>query len=156
MGMKIKYRKIFYTIRLIYSVVLILLLFNTIYAQNNDALKNVFKGYFLVGVAINSTQILGKDKIASPLIKEQFNSITSENAMKWDRIHPKLNKYSFELADEFVELGEKENMFIVGHTLIWHQQTPDWVFKNEEELDKFVESYRELFENQIESIKHLN
>jgi endo-1,4-beta-xylanase len=51
--------------------------------------------------------------------------------MKWARVHPKPGTYDFELADRFVEFGEEHNMFIVGHTLVWHSQTPDWVFENE-------------------------
>jgi GH35 family endo-1,4-beta-xylanase len=34
------------------------------------------------------------------------------------------DKYNFENADRFVEFGEKNGMFIVGHTLVWHSQTP--------------------------------
>jgi len=30
-----------------------------------------------------------------------------------------------------VEFGEKNGMFIVGHTLVWHNQTPRWVFEDE-------------------------
>src|SRR5690606_7551171 len=36
-----------------------------------------------------------------------------------------------ELADKFVEFGEKRGMFIIGHTLMWHSQTPRWVFEDE-------------------------
>ncbi len=65
------------------------------------------------------------------LVEKDFNSITPENILKWEEVHPEPNKYNFEPADRYVALGEKHKMHIVGHTLIWHLQTPDWVFQDE-------------------------
>jgi endo-1,4-beta-xylanase len=93
-------------------------------------LKKVFEKDFYIGVALNHYQVSGADVAAMALVKEQFNSITPENALKWERVHPEPDKYSFEPVDQFVALGEKHKMFIVGHTLIWHQQTPNWVFED--------------------------
>jgi endo-1,4-beta-xylanase len=92
-------------------------------------LKDAFKGYFYIGAAVSQSQISGDDPKAIEIVKEHFNTITSENALKWERIHPALNKYNFAPADSFVDFGEKNNMFIVGHTLIWHSQVPKWVFE---------------------------
>jgi endo-1,4-beta-xylanase len=49
--------------------------------------------------------------------------------MKWMHIHPKQDEYYFEHADALVALGTANDMFIVGHTLIWHSQLAPWVFK---------------------------
>lgn len=70
----------------------------------------------------------GKDEKASDIVLKQFNTITAENAMKWEPIHPEPGKYNFEPADRFVDYGIKHNMFIVGHTLIWHWQTDQKAF----------------------------
>ncbi len=94
------------------------------------ALKKVFKKDFYIGAALSHDQIFGNDAAALALVKEQFNSITSENILKWERVHPELNRYDFAPADAFVAFGEKHNMFIVGHTLLWHNQTPRWVFED--------------------------
>ena len=51
--------------------------------------------------------------------------------MKWEAIHPEPGKFAFEAADRFVAFGEKNHMFIVGHTLVWHNQTPKWVFQDD-------------------------
>ena len=48
--------------------------------------------------------------------------------MKWQLIHPEPNKYDFTAADRYVDFGRKNKMFIVGHTLVWHKQIPDWAF----------------------------
>jgi endo-1,4-beta-xylanase len=93
-------------------------------------LKETFNDYFLIGASLGDAQIYGKDERAVRIVKTQFNTISPENALKWEVIHPQPDKYTFETADRYVEFGEKNKMFIVGHTLLWHQQTPDWVFKD--------------------------
>jgi endo-1,4-beta-xylanase len=93
-------------------------------------LKDAFKGQFYIGAALNESQIMGKDAKGIALLKEQFNSITPENCMKWERIHPKPNQYNFAMADSYVALGEKYHMFIVGHCMVWHAQVPKWVFED--------------------------
>jgi endo-1,4-beta-xylanase len=101
-------------------------------------LKSAFKDHFLVGVAINRSIASGaagrrgKELVEKDvaLVKEQFNQIAPENDLKWQLIHPRegADGYNFEPADAFVEFGQKNNMVIIGHTLVWHSQTPNWVF----------------------------
>jgi endo-1,4-beta-xylanase len=93
-------------------------------------LKDTFKDAFYVGVAVNSSQITGTDAQGDALIVQQFNSITPENVMKWEVIHPRPDAFDFSLADKYVEFGQQHHMFIVGHNLCWHSQTPAWVFKD--------------------------
>jgi len=51
--------------------------------------------------------------------------------MKWGPIHPNPGVYRFEDADATVAFGEKHEMKVIGHTLVWHSQTPKWVFESE-------------------------
>lgn len=95
------------------------------------ALKDVFMDDFYIGTALSYDQISGNEPNAIAIVEKHFNSITPENILKWEKVHPEPNKYDFEPVDRFVALGEKNKMFIVGHTLVWHNQTPDWVFQNE-------------------------
>ncbi len=97
---------------------------------DRPALKKVFKKDFHLGAALSYEQVAGKDAAAAALVKEQFNSITTENILKWERVHPELQRYDFAPVDSFVAFGEKHGMFIVGHTLVWHNQTPRWVFED--------------------------
>ena len=94
------------------------------------ALKTAFKDAFLVGAALNPAQFSEKDARAAALIKEQFNTITPENILKWGLVHPAPDRYEFDAPDRYVAFGEKNHMFIVGHTLVWHNQTPRWVFED--------------------------
>jgi endo-1,4-beta-xylanase len=100
-------------------------------AQVQPALKEAFKNDFLIGVALDESQSSGRGGCADALIPAQFNSISPENVLKWQFIHPEPDKYSFEPADHFVEFGQKHKMFSVGHTLVWHSQTPKWVFQDD-------------------------
>lgn len=93
-------------------------------------LKETFKGDFLVGVAVNRAQIYGQDSLGLSIIQSQFNSISPENILKWEVVHPKPDKYDFSGADRYMRFGQKHHMEIIGHTLVWHNQTPGWVFED--------------------------
>ncbi len=95
-------------------------------------LKDAYKGKFYIGAALNEAQILGKDSAAVNVVKTHFNSIVAENCMKSGEIQPVEGQYNFELPDKLVEFGEENDMFIVGHCLIWHSQAPRWFFMDEE------------------------
>jgi len=94
-------------------------------------LKEVFKNDFMIGAALNRRQFFEEDTRGAEVVSTHFNTITPENVLKWALVHPEPNRYDFTAADRFVEFGEKHGMFIVGHTLVWHNQTPRWVFQDD-------------------------
>jgi len=94
-------------------------------------LKDAYKSDFLIGAALNPLQFCNSNGMAAALIKRQFNSISPENVLKWEKVHPEPGQYDFALPDRYVAFGETNQMFIIGHTLVWHSQTPAWVFQDE-------------------------
>jgi endo-1,4-beta-xylanase len=110
----------------------------TAWSAETPALKDVFKDQFLVGTAINRAIATGTGFRRSPeqvsndiaLVKAQFNQVVAENEMKWASLHPRPGPdgYEFRAADAFVNFGLSNNMYLAGHTLVWHVQTPNWVF----------------------------
>ena len=102
----------------------------TCHATAQPALKDVFKKHFLIGAALNESQFTEQNPAQTALIKKHFSTITPENVLKWEIVHPKTDNFNFGPADRYVEFGEKNGMFIVGHTLVWHSQTPKWVFED--------------------------
>lgn len=96
--------------------------------SNVITLKEAFKDKFYIGTAISLPQIHETDTKSVEIIKKQFSSIVAENCMKSMYIQPKEGQFFFDDADKFVAFGEKNNMFIIGHTLVWHSQLPDWFF----------------------------
>ncbi len=112
-----------------FVIFLTIALSNNAFAQTS--LKEAFKDYFLIGAAMNRSQIFEKDMIGAEIVKKQFNTISPENDLKWESVHPEPGKYNFETSDKYVEFGEKNGMFIIGHALVWHNQTPRWVFEDD-------------------------
>ena len=93
-------------------------------------LRAAFHGAFLVGAALNEAQFTGRDSAGAALAAAQFDQISPENALKWESVHPRPGAYDFTAADRYVAFGEAHGMFVVGHTLVWHNQTPRWVFQD--------------------------
>lgn len=106
-------------------------------------LKDSYKNDFYIGTALSTDQIEEKDARVDSLIRKEFNAITAENIMKSMFVHPAKDKYDFALTDKFVAYGEKNKMFIHGHTLIWHSQLAPWMeqIKDSTEMKAFMKDH---------------
>lgn len=93
----------------------------------NKGLKDYYKNYFPIGVAVNRQTFSGDE---APLLLKEFNSVTPENAMKMGPIHPRENVYNWRDADSIVNFAQKHGLRVRGHNLCWHEQAPDWMFKD--------------------------
>jgi endo-1,4-beta-xylanase len=111
------------------AVLAVLLASFTAAGAQEATLKDAYKGAFVVGAAINAAQIADQSR-SDAIVKREFNAITPEDSLKWENIHPQPDKYDFSVPDQYVAFGEKNHMYIVGHVLVWHNQTPDWVFRD--------------------------
>lgn len=116
------------------------------------ALKEVFRDDFMIGSAINQRQANEMDNRGVPIVKKHYNTITPENIMKWMHIHPEPGEFAFDGPDRFVEFGEENEMFIVGHTLVWHSQIPEWVFEDDEGNSISREALIDRMRNHIHTI----
>lgn len=121
-------------------------------ALSSESLKDAFKGKFLIGVAINADQAAGRDTASIRIIKQQFNSVVPENCMKSEVIHPQEDMFDFTQADQYVRFGEENKMFIVGHCLIWHSQTPPWFFVDKDGKDVSREVLIERMKKHISTV----
>jgi endo-1,4-beta-xylanase len=61
----------------------------------------------------------------------QFSSVSPENQMKWEYIHPERDRYNFGMADAIVRFAERNRQVVRGHTLFWHSQNPEWLEKGQ-------------------------
>jgi endo-1,4-beta-xylanase len=100
-------------------------------AAEPPSLKSLAPPGLRIGAAINGRQSNGNDPKAVAIVTRQFNTVTAENDLKWERVHPEPERLDFEPADRYVDFGTRNGMFVVGHVLLWHQQTPAWVFAGE-------------------------
>ena len=110
--------------------------------NNSVGLKDAYKEDFLIGVALNTSQIEEQDSVQSKLISTEFNSVTPENIMKSLLIHPNKDTYNFDLPDKLVALAEKNDMHIQGHTLVWHSQLSPF-FKEISDSTAMVEALKD-------------
>ncbi|MCB0649951.1 MAG: endo-1,4-beta-xylanase [Saprospiraceae bacterium] len=115
-------------------------------------LKDAFAAKFYMGTALNLDQIYEKDPVTDSIIRTHFNAIVAENCMKSVNIHPEKDRYFWEDADAFVAYGEKNDMFITGHTLAWHSQTPDWLFVDENGNDVDRDEMIQRLESHIAAV----
>ena len=138
-----------------------------VYADTSDypSLREAYDGLFRMGVAVSPATI-GKPEY-SELIRAQFNSVTAENDMKPEALLDRgtclsdPEKYAEAPALKFshlkteLDFARDNGMTVRGHTLVWHSQTPEWLFykdydKNGELADRELMLRR--MENYIKSV----
>lgn len=90
------------------------------------SLKKVYENYFDIGAAVHPQ---GLEQLGD-LAKTQFSSLTAENQMKPEPIHPQPDQWKFEDADRIVAFARENKLHMRGHTLVWHNQTPNWIYEN--------------------------
>lgn len=120
--------------------------------SSEPSLKDAKANSFHMGVALNTNQVAGKDSLALGVIKKHFNSIVAEDCMKSETIHPEEDVYNFGPADEFVQFGEDNDMFIVGHCLIWHSQLSPWFCVDENGNNVTPEVLKQRMKDHITTI----
>ena len=103
---------------------------NTGFAQSGETgLKDAYKDYFSIGVAVNMRNISNPEQIA--IIKKNFNSITAENDMKPQPTEPAYGQFNWENADKIANFCRSNGIKLRGHCLMWHAQIGEWMYKDE-------------------------
>jgi endo-1,4-beta-xylanase len=120
--------------------------------QEATTLKQAYQGAFLMGAALNPAVVSGRDSATQRIVLQQFNSISPENVLKPGPIHPQPGVYNWGPADAYVAFGEAHHMFIVGHTLVWHNQTPDWFFQDSTGKPNTPDEQIERLRSHIEAV----
>jgi len=109
-------------------------------------LKEIYANDFLIGFAARSDYWLDE-----PLL-DHFNAVTAENMMKWEALQPRPGEFRFVQAENLIRYAEEHGMQVIGHTLIWHNQTPDWVFKDENGREVSREALLARMEEHIKTV----
>lgn len=93
-------------------------------SDSNSTLKSVSS--FPVGAAINPQLLLSNPKYKAVLQKD-YNSVSTENCAKMNRLQPKAGQFNWTDMDALVNFAKQSGMKVHGHTLVWHVAVPDWV-----------------------------
>ncbi|WP_435164394.1 endo-1,4-beta-xylanase [Paenibacillus glycanilyticus] len=99
--------------------------------QDIPSLKDVFADDFKLGTAVLVNEIEDPNSPDAQLVKKHFNSLTAGNELKWDATEPQEGQFNFTRSDKIVDFAVENGIAMRGHTLIWHSQTPSWVFYDE-------------------------
>jgi endo-1,4-beta-xylanase len=89
------------------------------------SVHEAFSNDFAVGAAVWQGDLAGEHAF---LLSKHFNTVTSENDMKWGTLQPAEGTFAFGNADAQVAFAKAHNQSVRGHTLVWHEQNPAWLF----------------------------
>lgn len=84
-----------------------------------------FVNCFVIGAAIPGAEL---NQAERRLLFSNFGTVTPENCMKPAPLHPAEDRFDFANADALVAMAHANGLTVNGHTLVWHQQCPDWFF----------------------------
>ena len=108
--------------------------------QDLTPIKDVYQGDFRIGNAVSAEDMQG---VRLELLKKHFNAATAGNAMKPDALQRTKGAFTFTDADKLVDKILSEGMEMHGHTLVWHQQSPDWMNTTTDESGNTIPLGRE-------------
>ena len=97
--------------------------------EPTDGLKDAYKDYFKIGVAVNNRNVNDPDQVK--VILREYNSITAENAMKPQPTEPRKGEFNWKDADEIANFCRANGIKMRGHTLMWHSQIGTWMYQDE-------------------------
>ena len=118
--------------------------------SEGPGLKDAYKDYFTIGVAVNQTNVTDAAQIA--IIKKQFNSVTAENDWKPGEIHPQEGVWNFEKADKIANFCRENGIKMRGHCICWHSQFADWMFTDKKGKPVKKEVFYERLRDHIHTV----
>lgn len=107
---------------------------------------------FPYGAAVNVGLIKSNAAYRDLVIKE-FNSLTSENGMKFNALHPGQATYTWSDADYLVNFALQNGKRVHGHTLIWYKSLPSWVTNFAGDSAAFEQIFKEHIQTVVSHFK---
>ncbi|MHA8051186.1 endo-1,4-beta-xylanase [Aquirufa sp. ROCK-SH2] len=94
------------------------------FGQKAPLLKDVIT--FRLGASVNP-RLLNENDAYREIANNEFTSLTAENHMKMMLVHPEADRFDFLKGDEIVDFSMATGKRMHGHTLVWHNQVPQWM-----------------------------
>ena len=110
------------------------------------SLKQSYAKHFKTGAAVSRKTLAAK----RDLVLREFNSLTCENAMKFGALTRDGVNYDFAEADFIRDFARENGMTLRGHTLVWHNQQPEAVFKNNPTREKLITAMKKHIDTMAE------
>lgn len=83
------------------------------------------------------------------IVKEHFNLIVAENETKMGPVYQADGVFNFQGAKHLIDFGKANNKDVRWHTLVWHNQSPEWIFKDSDGNKVSKELLEERLKNYI-------
>ena len=115
-----------------------------------QTLKDAYRDYFTIGVAVNKRNITNPEQ--AELVKKEFNSITAENDMKVVSVHPAEGVWNWGPADSIANFCRQNGIKLRGHTLCWHSQFADWMFTDKKGKPVTKEVFYQRLKEHIQTV----
>jgi endo-1,4-beta-xylanase len=103
---------------------IVLLLSLSTLANAQNLLKDAID--YRLGASVNP-RLLNENEAYRNIASNEFTSLTAENHMKMMLVHPAADRFDFTRGDEIVAFATATGKRIHGHTLVWHNQVPQWM-----------------------------
>ncbi|MEQ4209400.1 endo-1,4-beta-xylanase [Actinopolymorpha sp. B9G3] len=120
-------------------------------AAKRDGLRDVGPRRVRIGSAV-AVDALRDDSSYRETLAREFNSVTAENAMKWQSLEPQQGVFNFGPADEIVDFAEDHDQAVYGHTLLWHNQLPTWLTDGVASGDITDDELRAIVKDHIQTV----
>lgn len=113
----------------------------------------------LWGAAI-STEMLAIPELAA-LYRQQTNLLVPEWEMKWEILQPSPDRFDFQRPDRLLSFARSYQAQMRGHTLLWHQQLPQWLTGQSQTetataLQRYIETVVSHYRGQLQSWDVIN
>lgn len=82
---------------------------------------------FTIGAAVALAPLVSDPDYSRTALGGNFGSFTTENALKWQFVHPTEATYEFREADAIFDVAQHHGIKIHGHTLVFGEANPKWV-----------------------------
>ena len=105
-----------------------------------QGLKDAYKDYFMIGVAVNQRNVTNADQ--SALVTREFNSMTAENDMKPGPTEPREGEFNWASADRIANFARQNGIKLRGHCLMWHSQIGKWMYEDNPTKEVFFKRMR--------------
>jgi endo-1,4-beta-xylanase len=106
--------------------------------ENIPSIAQAYSGEFLVGFAALQQDLTGPHGQLAAL---HYNSVTPGNDLKWDTTEPTQGNFNFVPGDNILSFAQSHNIKMRGHTFVWHNQIPAWVFQDAGGVDMSTEPF---------------
>jgi endo-1,4-beta-xylanase len=107
---------------------------------------------FTIGAAVALGPATADRQYTQVAFGGNFGAITTENALKWQSVHPQPDVYTFQEADALVAMAQKHSMAVHGHTLVFAEANPRWVQSLPVETPADKENVKQVMLNHIATV----